>query len=505
MGDLEVAIQVDSENCEMMIPTGWNIYEWAEKHPDTTVAHSIKRIEKVFDFSNSIQCGFSGGKDSTLSANLAALELNRRRIRVAKGIDRDGNNVIDPLDIKWADKRINMAMTDAEVVFSFTNDYAKRFIERNGPQGFDLIEFNWICLPLSWQSGVSFDSGILVSWDKEKENIWVQPMPTREDLFGFDCLNEDNLSSANPVALSSLSEEAQAWHIANNNVIEVPANKLFKSSEADGEELVEAVANFGRGKIDWFVKGMHEKDEQDAYSYWSQSTTWLVAGVNTPEIREAIECRHDISKNVWFLRSSDEKGAISSALISLRAEESLDRRVILSQGEYSTGQYSNNQGVNICSPVFDYTVYDVWRVLAATDWDVNEVYEKLYEIGVGVADQRVGSLLNYAAVRSISTVKALEPELYGRINGRFQNVEFMSQFSRSGYFRIGKPKDVNWDGQNHVKAGYEPEEITSLSDRYEEILKKLEVSYTREENVFRSGDPAFKGKPWFPLKRFMNA
>lgn len=229
-----------------------------------------------------------------------------------------------------------------------------------------------------------------------------------------------------------------------------------------------------------------------------------IAKPTREEIKAALEKRYDLKKDVWFLRQAGEKGqeAVSTALISLRAEESLDRRIILSQGEYSTGQYSRNNGVNICSPVFDYTVRDIWRLISTADWDINDVYEKLYEIGVSPAQQRVGSLLNYAAVRSISTVKALEPALYGRINGRFQNVEFMSQFSRAGYFRIGKPKDTSWDGHNHMKAGFEAEETKSVSDEYERLLKILLIPYERyNENEFKSTDEKFKGKPWFPFKK----
>ena len=258
-------------------------------------------------------------------------------------------------------------------------------------------------------------------------------------------------------------------------------------------------------------------------------TSWLLDNRSKEDI-EACNNRlkelYDTSKDVWFLvpnKVEDEsrhstnyinknkfpipkefkETTISTALISLRAEESLDRRVILSQGEYSTGQYSNNQGTNICSPVFDFSTADIWRLLSATDWDVNDVYEKLYEIGIGIGDQRVGSLLNYAAVRQIGTVKALEPDLYGRINGRFQNVEFMSHFSKAGYFKIGKPKDTFFDGHNHIKAGYEPEEIKALSDRYEDLLIKLEIPYRREGNEFWSTDPKYKSKPWFPLQNYI--
>ena len=222
------------------------------------------------------------------------------------------------------------------------------------------------------------------------------------------------------------------------------------------------------------------------------------------EIKAELEKKYDLKKDVWFLEAKGEvKKATASCFISLRAEESLDRRVILSQGEYSTGQYSRNNGVNICSPVFDYTTSDIWRLFAATDWDVNDVYEKLYEVGVAPADQRVGSLLNYAAVRQIGTVKALEPELYGRINARFQNVEFMAQFNRSGYYKIGKPADKAWDGHNHIKAGVSEEDLKTLSDKYEYLLDLLKIPYERNSNEFNSADPKMKGKVWTPFKNLV--
>lgn len=500
--------ELQMENVVAMIPTQWNIYEWAENHQDTTIAHALKRVEKIFDFSDGIQCGFSAGKDSTVSANLACLELNLRKIRVKNGLDRHGNHRVDPLDAKWANKRVHMALTHAEVVFTMSDDYTKRFMAKYGPEGLDLVEFNFICAQMSWQSGVNFNSGVLISWDKNSKDIWVQDMPNREQLHGFDCLNDDNATFANPVPLESLSLEAQKFHREHNHCFYVTEDRLFGVKDGNPLQQVLAVANFGRGPINFLRYGMHEKDEQDEYSRWFAETTWLVSK-ETDGVKERLQEEWDISKDVWFLKKAgpgpDQRKRTSTALISLRAEESLDRRVILSQGEYSTGQYSNNGGVNICSPVFDFTTSDIWRLLSATDWDVNEVYEKLYEIGVAPADQRVGSLLNYAAVRSISTVKALEPELYARINGRFQNVEFMSQFSRAGYFKIGKPRDKDWDGLNHAKAGISAEKTKALSDQYEALLKELNIPYERDGDKFHSADPNLQGKPWFPFKPYMEA
>lgn len=397
--------------------------------------------------------------------------------------------------------------------------------------GYDLIEHNEVCLPMSWQCGCNFDSGILISWDSKKgEDKWVQPMPTREQLHGFDCVNIENREFVNPVPINSLKSAAQDFHRKNGNVFETSYDKLFNTRywisqglledvpERKWPEMkVEAVANFGRGPyLPHLKRGCHEKEQQDDYSYAFAQSSWLLDN-RTPE--EIIACQkrikelYDLSHDVWFITPAQVKSkdcpeemrnvTSSVALISLRAEESLDRRVILVQGEYSTGQYSNNNGTNICSPVMDFTTADIWRLLSKADVDVNETYEKLYEVGIAPSDQRVGSLLNYAAVRQISTVKALEPDLYGCINARFQNVEFMSQFSRAGYYKVAKPSDVLWDGHNHIKAGVPEENIKKLSDKYEHLLKLLKIPYERKGNEFSTADPKLKGKVWNPFKNIV--
>lgn len=140
--------------------------------------------------------------------------------------------------------------------------------------------------------------------------------------------------------------------------------------------------------------------------------------------------------------------------------------------------------MNVCSPVFDLTTEDVWRLFSATDFPVSEIYDKMYESGIAIENQRVGSLLNFAATRNIASIKTLEPDMYARINARFQNVEFMAQFGKSGYYNIGKPKPIEWNGRNHIKAGVPEEEVKELTDIYEEMLKAQGIRYERRGNEF---------------------
>lgn len=506
--------EIQQENVDIMIPSGWNFYKWVDENPDTVIAAAVKRVEKLMDFSDHLSFSWSDGKDSTVSAMIAMTELSLRRLRVKYGVDRDGNQRVDPLDKKWEKKNLAAMSSDAEVVFTDSNNYGFRTLQKYGPRGLDLIDFSWMSLELMWQSGVDFDKGTLLSWDPEAKNIWIHDMPTKDQLGGFDVVRTETVDRANSIPLEGLPEAQQKLARDRGIVIKLPIEDLFEGSFKliakdeitvdDG--LVEAVPNFGRGFYsDWYTPGMHEKDLSHMFSAWSYETSDMnVADVDRKEIKSELEKRYpDISKDVWFL-TGNKNGIISSALVSLRAEESLDRRVILSQGEYTTGQYSNAGGVNNASPVFDWKSEDIWIMLANTDWDINDVYERMFQAGIPIGSQRVGSLLNYAATRSIGVVKSLEPEIYAKIVGRFKNVEFMANFGTSrGYYNIGKPKDTNWDGQSHVRPGISFKEMEEKSDRYEAMLRKLGIPFTRKGDVFKSADPKFKNKPWFPLRDWL--
>ena len=121
----------------------------------------------------------------------------------------------------------------------------------------------------------------------------------------------------------------------------------------------------------------------------------------------------------------------------------------------------------------DVTTPGVWQLFSATDWSVSDTYEKMHECGIPIENQRTGSLLNYCAVRSVGTIKTLEPEMYAKINSRFNNVDFIASFSKSGYYNIAKPKDIAWSGSQHIKAGMKEEKVKRISDRYEYYMNKM--------------------------------
>ena len=71
------ADDIDKEVCEKYVPSGYNILRWVKEHPDRSISQSFKRIENIFDEYDEVLVSFSGGKDSTLSSEMAMLELKK--------------------------------------------------------------------------------------------------------------------------------------------------------------------------------------------------------------------------------------------------------------------------------------------------------------------------------------------------------------------------------------------------------------------------------------------
>ena len=299
---------VDKKVCEDNIPTQFNLYSWARKNPTTTIAHALMRIEKIFDEADEIFFGFSGGKDSTLTSDFAISELKRRRARVMANVKRDGSKGIDELDQKWINKKLWFNNQDCEWIYTDAINHISKFIKEHGPLGDDTINIFYKCLRLGWQSGVSFSESRLTSWDLNCKDMWIRPMPVKEEL-GIDIITNENIKYANAVPLSSLSEEMQKLRIEDKSVF-----------MKDG---VNVVGHYGLGcePLNW--KGY-------------ESVKWMAWCFDGED-----EDNEQDSFNDWYL-SRFPAGTQIYNLISIRASESFDRYTILKQSDYSTGEYAKH-------------------------------------------------------------------------------------------------------------------------------------------------------------------
>ena len=118
-----------------------------------------ERIEYIFDEFEHICISFSGGKDSGTVLNMCIDEARKRK------------------------RKIGVVFIDLEAFYKKTIEFVERMLENNK----DVLEPYWICLPMESPNSLSYLEPTWIWWDKEKEPIWVRPMPKKEYV-----INEEN-------------------------------------------------------------------------------------------------------------------------------------------------------------------------------------------------------------------------------------------------------------------------------------------------------------------------
>ena len=118
-----------------------------------------ERIEYIFDEFEHICISFSGGKDSGTVINMCIDEARKRK------------------------RKIGVLFIDLEAFYKKTIEFVERMLENNK----DVLEPYWICLPMESPNSLSYLEPTWIWWDKEKEPIWVRPMPKKEYV-----INEEN-------------------------------------------------------------------------------------------------------------------------------------------------------------------------------------------------------------------------------------------------------------------------------------------------------------------------
>ncbi len=119
---------------------------------------AIERYEIIFNNFDNVYFSVSGGKDSSVMLQLAAI-VSRK-----------------------LDKKFDILFIDLEAQYKATIDHINELIEDNS----DVINKTyWVCLPISLRNAVSVIQPKWICWDKNDKHKWVRDMPS-------NVINEDN-------------------------------------------------------------------------------------------------------------------------------------------------------------------------------------------------------------------------------------------------------------------------------------------------------------------------
>lgn len=162
--------------------------------------------------------------------------------------------------------------------------------------------------------------------------------------------------------------------------------------------------------------------------------------------------QEDLAKQFgrWYRISHGDKKTV--CLLGMRADESLQRYSGFLNKKYGyKGEcWVSNEFKNVwcASPLYDWTLSDVWHANFLFHYDYNRLYDLYYMAGLKVSQMRVASPFNDYSKDSLNLYRVIDPEIWTKLVGRVQGANFASIYGRSkamGYRNVTLPAGHTWE------------------------------------------------------------
>ncbi len=194
--------------------------------------------------------------------------------------------------------------------------------------------------------------------------------------------------------------------------------------------------------------------------------------------------QEDLAKQFgrWYKLSHGETSTI--CLLGIRADESLHRYsgFLNKKKGYKHQCWITQQFKNVwCgSPLYDWSVSDVWHAISLNHYKYNPLYDLFYQAGVKPSAMRVASPFNDYAKDSLNLYRVIEPDTWVKLLGRVKGVNFAGIYGRTkalGYRNISLPEGHTWESYTKFLLSTLP---TRVRNNY---IKKFNTSIHFWHNV----------------------
>lgn len=152
----------------------------------------------------------------------------------------------------------------------------------------------------------------------------------------------------------------------------------------------------------------------------------------------------------WYRISHGRQKTV--CLLGMRADESLQRYSAFLNKKYGyqeecwiTQQFKD---VWCASPLYDWSINDVWHAIYKFQYDYNHLYDLYYMAGLTVSQMRVASPFNDYSKDSLNLYRIIDPKIWVKLVGRVQGANFACIYGKTkamGYRNVTLPEGHTWE------------------------------------------------------------
>ncbi len=166
----------------------------------------------------------------------------------------------------------------------------------------------------------------------------------------------------------------------------------------------------------------------------------------------------------WYREISG--GGKTICLLGIRASESLQRYSSIINKKYGYNGLcwisKMFKDVWCGSPLYDWSVSDIWTAHYKFDYPYNSLYDLYYKAGLTPDQMRVASPFNDYAKDSLHLYRILEPETWVRLLGRVKGTNFTAIYGKTSamaYRNIKLPAGHTWKSYTEFLLGTLPKKL----------------------------------------------
>lgn len=152
----------------------------------------------------------------------------------------------------------------------------------------------------------------------------------------------------------------------------------------------------------------------------------------------------------WYKISHGNKKTV--CLLGMRTDESLHRYsgIVNKRYGYKGTCYITKQFKDVwsASPLYDWSVADVWHAYYQFSYDYNKLYDLYFKAGLSPDQMRVASPFNDYAKESLNMYRVIDPVIWTKLIGRVRGVNFGAIYGKTkalGYRSLTLPEGHTWE------------------------------------------------------------